>query len=75
MLIIDGIIILIPKISSFQSTFPMNYIIQYQENSHLFLSSFSTRKKSDKEKTIEVPQAQWKEREIWNSLEDLCSFF
>ena len=42
MLIIDGIIILIPKISSFQSTFPMNYIIQYQENSHLFLLLFST---------------------------------
>ena len=33
----------------------MNYIIQYQENSHLFLSLFSTKKKSDKGKTIEVP--------------------
>lgn len=34
----------------------MSYIIQYQENSHLFLSLFLTRKKSDKEKTIELPQ-------------------
>ena len=51
----------------------MNYIIQYQENSHLFLLLFLTRKKSDKEKTIEYTSTVEK-HEIWNSLEDLCSF-